>query len=330
MFMPIDRVQLSGTSMRMTNAHNSVPSSPSHPAIFVPSGNVNLAEFLSVNQDLIAEGLEAKGAVLFRGFAVADAIAFDAAIGGYGGENFSYEQSLSNAVRVNVTARVFTANEAPPTTEIFLHHEMAQTPVYPSKLFFYCEAAAEQGGATPLCRSDLLLERMQAELPGPVAEFADKGVRYSNTMPADDDAVSGQGRSWKSTLSVNDRSGAEARLSQLGYSWQWQNDGALRVTTPRLEAMRQTADGRSTFFNQLIAAYRGWSDGRNAASRSITFGDGGVIDHDAMLHVISIADDLTYDHNWQTGDVVLVDNYLVMHGRRPFRGQRRVLASLLR
>lgn len=314
----------------MMTANNSASPSPSHPAIFLPNGDMDLAAFLSANQDLIAEGLNAKGAVLFRGFAVPDATAFDAAVGGYGGENFAYEKSLSNAVRVNVTPRVFTANEAPPTTEIFLHHEMAQTPIYPSKLFFFCEIAAAQGGATPLCRSDLVMERMETELPGLVAEFVEKGVRYSNTMPADDDAESGQGRSWKSTLSVSNRAGAEARLTELDYSWEWQPDGSLRVTTPRLDAIRQIAEGRTAFFNQLIAAYRGWSDSRNTASRSITYGEGSVIDHDSMMHVISIANNLTYDHAWQAGDVVLIDNYLVMHGRRPFAGKRRVLASLLR
>ncbi|MEL7517687.1 MAG: TauD/TfdA family dioxygenase, partial [Pseudomonadota bacterium] len=32
---------------------------------------------------------------------------------------------------------------------------------------------------------------------------------------------------------------------------------------------------------------------------------------------------------WQPGDVALVDNFTVMHGRRPFEGKRRVLASLV-
>ena len=64
-------------------------------------------------------------------------------------ENFSYAGSLSNAVRHNRTERVFTANEAPPDVSYF-HHEMAQTPVFPSKLAFYCEQAPTVGGATPV------------------------------------------------------------------------------------------------------------------------------------------------------------------------------------
>jgi len=48
-----------------------------------------------------------------------------------------------------------------------------------------------------------------------------------------------------------------------------------------------------------------------------------------MALVIELGDKLSFDVPWQTGDVALVDNYLVMHGRRPFSGQRRVLASLV-
>ena len=96
------------------------------------------------------------GAILFRGFPLATAEDFDRFVTAFDVPNFAYDESLSNAVRVNRTPRVFTANEAPPSVTIFLHHEMAQTPVYPSRLFFFCERAAESGGATPVCRSDVL------------------------------------------------------------------------------------------------------------------------------------------------------------------------------
>ena len=42
----------------------------------------------------------------------------------------------------------------------------------------------------------------------------------------------------------------------------------------------------------------------------------------------AVAEKITYDHFWQKGDLLLVDNFLVMHGRRPFFGTRKVLASL--
>ncbi|WP_299194243.1 TauD/TfdA family dioxygenase [uncultured Erythrobacter sp.] len=293
------------------------------------AGGGDLAAFLAANKQAVDLALGDAGALLFRGFDVPDPQAFDAAVEGYGEGGFTYEDSLSNAVRTNVTPRVFTANEAPPTTEIFLHHEMAQTPIYPAKLFFYCEIAPDKGGATPLCRSDWVLDRLSEQAPEFVARIEANGVRYTNVMPGDDDAASGQGRSWRSTLSAADRVGAEARLVELSYSWEWLNDGSLRATTPVLPAIRTLPDGRRTFFNQLIAAFRGWADSRNDPNRSITFGDGSPITQGDMAPAIAIANALTYDLEWQVGDVALVDNFLTMHGRRPFEGKRRVLASLI-
>ena len=87
--------------------------------------------------------------------------------------------------------------------------------------------------------------------------------------------------------------------------------------------------GVKFFFNQLIAAFRGWQDARNVGEKSICFGDYSAISNDDMAVVIRLSDLLTFDIPWQTGDVVLVDNFLAMHGRRPFEGQRRVLASLV-
>lgn len=297
------------------------------PAIIAGSGD--LSAFIRTNKVAIDTRLSTAGTVLFRGFDVPDPIALDAAIEAYGEDGFSYAESLSNAVRVNVTPRVFTANEAPPSVTIFLHHEMAQTPIYPSKLFFYCEIAPETGGATPICRSDALMLALQNARPDLAVQFETKGLRYTHTMPNAPDPESGQGRSWRDTLSVPDKLGAETRLKQLGYDWLWLENHSLRVTSPVLDAVKTLSDGRKVFFNQLIAAFRGWKDARNDPNKSITYGDGVPVDPEDMAEIIDMADALTFDLDWQAGDVALLDNFQVMHGRRPFSGKRRVLASLI-
>ena len=269
------------------------------------------------------------GAILFRGFPVANAEDFDAFVAAFGLPNFPYEASLSNAVRVVKTARVFTANEAPPTVTIFLHHEMAQTPISPAKLFFFCEQPSDTGGATPLCRSDVLWERLRSAHPAFARDCEAKGLRYSNVMPPENDPTSGMGRSWRSTLRAEDSAAAERRLAALGYSWTWLEDGCLRATTPVLPAVRPLGGGRRSFFNQLIAAFQGWKDGRNDPSRAITFGDGTPLDRDAVDTATRLAEELSFDVPWQRGDIALVDNYVTMHGRRAFTGTRKVLASLV-
>lgn len=269
------------------------------------------------------------GALLFRGFPLRTAEDFDRFVEAFGLPAFTYEDSLSNAVRVQRTPRVFTANEAPPTVQIFFHHEMAQTPLYPSRLFFFCEQPAAQGGATPLCRSDVLLERLAERCGRFVEDCLEKGLRYSNVMPAENDLASGMGRSWQSTLKTRDRGGAEQRLRNLGYEWEWLAGGCLRARTPILPAVMKLPDGRQSFFNQLIAAWCGWKDARNDPSKSITFGDGTPLNGDAVAVAVRLAEELAFELQWQAGDVALVDNFVTMHGRRPFEGPRKILAAMV-
>lgn len=293
--------------------------SPSMPAV---------AAWVGERKGHLLREAEQHGALLFRGLPAHAPEDFDDFVAAFDLPNFPYQESLSNAVRVNKTDRVFTANEAPSEVTIYLHHEMAQTPLYPEHIFFFCEQPAATGGATPICRSDVLLERLRQERPQFVADCETKGLCYTNVMPPGDDARSGMGRSWQSTLGVQTREAAETRLAELGYSGEWLEDGCLRATTPALPAMREVSPGRYTFFNQLIAAFKGWRDARNDPSKSIRHGDATPLDRDAVLHAADLAEELTFDVPWQQGDIALLNNFVAMHGRRTFTGTRRVLASL--
>ena len=124
------------------------------------------AAWIAANRRQLCDRAALHGAILFRGFPLTGPADFDRFVAAFDLPNFPYEESLSNAVRLVKTPRVFTANEAPSAVTIFLHHEMAQTPIYPSKLFFFCEQPAESGGATPLCRSDVLGSGCARNAPG--------------------------------------------------------------------------------------------------------------------------------------------------------------------
>jgi len=287
-----------------------------------------VVDWIQHERDSLLAQLTTTGAMLFRGFPVASDLEFDSFIRAFGLKNLAYDDTFSNAIRSNRTSRVFTANEAPPSVPIFLHHELAQTPVYPSHLFFFCEQSPETGGETLLCRSDVLFESLAHEVPEFIESCKNLGIRYTNIMPLNEDEESGQGRSWCSTLSTNKKLSAEEKLRHLGYQWEWQEDGSIRVVTPVMPAIRKLDDKRCVFFNQLIAAYRGWDGGCSESQKTISFGDGSEISGKTMSIVSDLADHLSFNLVWEKGDVALINNSLVLHGRKTYIGQRSVLASL--
>lgn len=309
---------------------NNPSSTSSQPAVLTPSelGLVPGEPLGESTRGRIDDALADHGSVLFRGYDLATDQDFDDFIKGFDLENFLYDDSFSNAVRRNRSARVFTANEAPPDVEIHLHHEMAQTLTFPTKLFFFCETAPTEGGATPICRSDIALKNLKANNPGFIDALKRKGVRYRNTMPASEDRASGQGRTWYQTLSVDSAQAAEQKLTALGYRYRWLPGEELSVQTPRLPAICSFNGSPEVFFNQLVAAAAGWRDTADEAEARLVYGDDTLISPADLKLMINVCYDSVVDLDWQQGDVALIDNLKVMHGRRPYRGNRSVLAAL--
>lgn len=91
---------------------------------------------------------------------------------------------------------------------------------------------------------------------------------------------------------------------------------------------------QKTFFNSVVAAYTGWNDSRNDGSRAVLLGgeESGarLLDAGAMDAAVRAMDEVCVAFPWRAGDILLLDNRTVMHSRRPFEGQRRILASLAR
>ena len=56
---------------------------------------------------------------------------------------------------------------------------------------------------------------------------------------------------------------------------------------------------------------------------------GSAIPKQALEKIVELSEQCTFDVPWQDGDVAMVNNYMAMHGRRPFSGDRKrqVLAA---
>lgn len=112
-----------------------------------PSSEVtkeSFSEWLKSHRDELDDMLREYKAIYFRGFPVANVHDFDEMVQASGYKDMPYVGGA--AVRTQLTPRVFTSNESPPSEKIPFHHEMAQVPQPPTHLFFYCEIPTLGGG----------------------------------------------------------------------------------------------------------------------------------------------------------------------------------------
>jgi len=268
------------------------------------------------------------GAVLLRGFNVSGSEDFAAVTRALGCEDYDYIGGAAPRTEL-VPGVVFTANEAPPNSIIPFHHELAQAPNPPQYILFHCERPATTGGATPIIPSAEVASFFERTFPEFARKIETLGVRYVRVMPQITDTSSAQGRSWKETYNATTKEEAEAAMRSQGTSFEWLPNGDCRTITVALPALRMDSrTGRKIFFNSVVAAFTGWNDSRNVGEKAVLLGDGSSVDANALRAVAEFMHQHRVAFPWQAGDVLLIDNNLVMHSRDRFEGSRRVLAAL--
>nr|GMD35478.1 clavaminate synthase-like protein At3g21360 [Ipomoea batatas] len=300
------------------------------PAVLSPNPNVPSASFpvaIKEQKPWLDALLHQSGAILFKGFPVNSASDFNDVVEAFGYEELPYVGGA--APRTNVVGRVFTANESPPDQKIPFHHEMAQVPEYPSKLFFYCEVEPGSSGETPIVLSHVVYEKMKSKYPEFVERLEEHGLIYIRVLGEEDNPLSPIGRGWKSTFLTSDKSVAEERAAKLGMKLEWLDDGGVKTVMGPIPAIKvDKTRQRKIWFNSMVAAYTGWEDDRNDPKKAVTFGDGKPLPAEIIHDCLAILEEESVAVPWKEGDVLLIDNMAVLHARKPFIPPRRVLASL--
>ncbi|MEU1516073.1 TauD/TfdA family dioxygenase [Streptomyces sp. NPDC005811] len=236
-----------------------------------------------------------------------------------------------NSPRTKVGSNVYTSTEYPQEFTISMHNEMSYAHAWPARLAFYCEIRPGGGGATPVLDAELWLDSLDREVRDAFAG----GVRYVQNLH---DGY-GLGKSWQDTFETTDRGAVEAFLDGTGATWQWKADGGIRISAVRPSTVRHPVTGAEVWFNQADQWHpAGLGDDTAAAlaqilpeedlPQTVTFADGSPIPAEYVLQIRDRGLENAVDVNWRAGDVMVIDNLLLAHGRRPFTGDRRVLVAM--
>lgn len=304
--------------------------------VITPSGGQDrlddLLEYLASHRVGIKAQLLRTGAVLFRGFAVRSNEDFQQVRDRFAqGAQFSYRDG--NSPRTKMAAGIYTSTEYPREYRITLHNEMSYASKWPAHLLFYCHIPATEGGETPLNDCRALLHRLDPQM---VDSFRRHGVRYTRYL----NGAGGIGKSWSDTFEMSDKAAIEEYCRDNNVEFFWEKD-SLFMAQQGPGLLRHPVTNEEVWFNQAnqfhpsslpAEEYQGlkllFRRNKHKFPHYATYGNGEEIPEQYLRQVTELQFDLAVKFRWEQGDVVIVDNVLVAHGRMPFKGERKIFVSM--
>lgn len=296
---------------------------PVFDAALSPAGLNGLATMAGA----IEAALLDQGALVLRGVvegpdslaAVADALGYDRAV-----------LSEESSPRSRVSGDVFTSTDYPAAYPIQMHCEYSYSASWPMRLLFGCVQAPGSGGQTPVADMRRLLVEMDDQRR---EKFRRKGVLYRRNY------VPGVGVDWRTAFATSSQHEVEAYCAQNGITAIWTADGGLRTeqTGPAICRHPQTGDevwfNHAFFFNVRSLEPESLRDfmlaeDEETLSTNTYYGDGEPIEAETIEHLRDLMHRCTLSSDWVKGDLLLVDNMLMSHGRSPFSGARKIVVYM--
>jgi alpha-ketoglutarate-dependent taurine dioxygenase/acyl carrier protein len=290
-------------------------------------GEVDLIAWSRDNLDFIEAKLLKHGAILFRGFDITGVSRF---------EEFASaicpQLIVENGEhpRENVSGNVYTPVFYPPDKRLLWHNENSFNHKWPGKIWFCCVNTPRLGGETLLVDSRKVFEMIRPEIRD---RFMRKGVMYVRYYGG------GLGLTWQTVFQTSEKREVERHCKENLIDFEWRSENRLMTRCVRPAVIRHPKSGAPVWFNQSQHWHVSCLDAETRESisslfcesdfpRNCYYGDGSRIEDAVMDEIVEVYLKLEVSLPWKTGDVLMLDNMLVAHGRNPFVGDRKLLVAL--
>lgn len=312
----------------LTRFERIAPAGSDLPVLITPASSGQLlTDAAEALRHRIDEALLLTGGVLLRDFTVPEIEDFRRFAASFGHPLLKYEFASTPRSAASA-AGIYTSTEYPAHQHIPLHNEQAYTREWPMKIWFHCATASPVGGETPIADSRAIHRRM----PERIRALFEPGLLYVRNYGEFDVP-------WQKVFNTDSRAEVEAFCRRASIRWEWKPDGDLRTTQLCQGIETHPVTGEKLWFNQahlfhvsaiepsvrasLLAAV-----GEENLPRHVYFGDGSAIADDMLDTVREVYRETAISFPWQPGDILMLDNRLVAHGRNPFTGDRKVIVAM--
>ena len=301
------------------------------PLVVEPNiGNLQITDWIGANPQWIETRLLQHGGILFRGCAVDSQDDFERLVETACPNLMTYMEGATP--RTQLSKSVYTSTEFPPELTIELHNELSYVLSFPRKIWFFCLQPPARGGETPIADMRRVFNRIPSEIR---ERFQEKGWMLVRNFGE------GFGPTWRDAYHIEERHEVEQYFHDAAVSFEWKDNGGerLRTTQVRPAVLEHPATKEMVWFNH-VAFWHVSSLSENLRGLLLSdfaedelpyntfYGDGSTIEDSVIATIRDAYREETIAFPWEHGDVLMLDNILVAHGRNPFQGTRRVLTAM--
>ena len=144
---------------------------------------------------------------------------------------------------------------------------------------------------------------------------------------------------WQKVFNTDDKAVVEAYCAKKEILCEWKADGELRTRQLCQVIERHPVTGEDVWFNQAHLFHVSALEPKlrqmlleivepENLPRNVYHADGSSISIEDLDDIRKAIGELTFTFNWNAGDVLMIDNMLIAHGRTPFSGNRKVLVAM--
>ena len=301
---------------------------PAGPLLVENQSTTDWHQWLDSHRQELLDELRVHGGILFRGFSVDTPSDFEAFVGRLIDGWMGYRDRASK--RSQVAGNVFTSTDTPRGFSIPLHNESSFTSRWPQKIFFYCQQPSQEGGRTPIAD----VRKVYASLDSEVRDRFEKlGVMYVRNFGP------GVGMDWRDVFQVVDTEELEKYCAAASIKPIWLDDQHLRTIQVRPATLKHPCTGEDLWFNHAMALHAGSLDqslratlerqhGEENLPHNTYYGNGEPITDTTFEQIRDAYTRATCFFEWQSGDVLMLDNLLCAHGRESYLGDRQVYTAM--
>ena len=289
---------------------------------------LNFHAWCQAQREWIERSLVVHGAILFRGFDIGGQQDLEDFIHAMGVAPMVYTEGATP--RTALGGHANTSTEYPAEHAIALHNELWYVRTWPMKLAFLCAVAALDRGATPIADVRRVYRRLT---PRTIERFSNRGWMLVRNFGE------GLGLAWQNAYRLTTRADLEAYAAGAGLMLEWRGERRLRTRQIRPTVAAHPISGELSWFNHVAFWHVSSLEaelrqvllgefGEEGLPYNTYYGDGQRIEESVVAELRAAYEAETVMFSWQRGDLLLLDNMLVAHGRQPFSGPRTILVSM--